>query len=159
VQRAIHTISRDRHGPYAKGIRRGAPLAREVADRFHLVSNLRDAVQQQLGQRRRSLIVPHRPLPRVTVPRQAAASRQVHRTPSSGVRHERRVEHERHAARLERFHLVKRLQAAGLSAAAIMRETGIGRKSVLTWIPLCELPRRHRMEPRPGMREFYCEYL
>jgi hypothetical protein len=123
----IRTISRDRHGPYAEGIRRGAPQAREVADRFHLVSNLRDAVQQELGQRRRSLVVPHRPPPRVTVPRAVAASRLVHRTPSSGVRHERRVEHERHAVRLERFQLVNRLQAAGHSAAAIMRETGIGR--------------------------------
>jgi hypothetical protein len=91
---------------------------------------LRDAVQQELGQRRRSLVVPHRPPARVTVPRAVATSRLVHPTPSSGVRHERRVEHERHAARLERFHLVKRLEAAGLSAAAIMRETGIGRKSV-----------------------------
>jgi hypothetical protein len=116
-------------------------------------------VQQELGQRRRSLVAPHRPPPRVTVPRGVAASRLVHRTPASGVRHERRVEHERHAAQLERFHLVKRLQAAGLSAAAIMRETGIGRKSVLTWIPMSELPRRARMEPRPGMPEFYREYL
>jgi hypothetical protein len=51
------------------------------------------------------------------------------------------------------------LQAAGLSAAAIMRETGIGRKSVLTWIRLRELPFRNRMEPRPGMPEFCREYL
>jgi transposase len=40
-----------------------------------------------------------------------------------------------------------------------MRETAIGRKSVLTWIRLRELPRRARMEPRPGMPEFYREYL
>jgi transposase len=155
----IRTISRDRHGPYAEGIRRGAPQAREVADRFHLVSNLRDAVQHELEQRRRSLVVPHRPPARVTVPREEAASRLVHRTPARGVRHERRIEHERHAVRLERFQRVKRLQAAGHSAAAIMRATGIGRKSVLTWIRVRELPRRARMAPRPGMPEFYREYL
>ena len=78
-----------------------------------------------------------------------AASRLVRRTPSTGVRHERRVEQERRAVQLERFQLVKRLQAAGLSAAAIMRETGIGRKSVLTWIRLRELPRRNRMAATP----------
>jgi transposase len=43
---SIRMISRDRHGPYAEGIHRGAPHAHEVADRFHLVSNLRGAVQQ-----------------------------------------------------------------------------------------------------------------
>jgi transposase len=36
----IQIISRDRHGPYAEAVRRGAPQARQVADRFHLVLNL-----------------------------------------------------------------------------------------------------------------------
>jgi hypothetical protein len=45
----IRIISRDRQGPYADAVRRAAPQAREVADRFHLVRNLRDAVQHELG--------------------------------------------------------------------------------------------------------------
>ena len=43
----IQIISRDRHGPYADAVRRGAPQARQVADQFHLVLNLRGAVQQE----------------------------------------------------------------------------------------------------------------
>jgi transposase len=54
----IRIISRDRHGPYADAVRRGAPQARQVADRFHLVLNLRGAVQQELGRQRRFLVVP-----------------------------------------------------------------------------------------------------
>jgi transposase len=67
VHPGIRIISRDRHGPYADGVRRGAPQAREVADGFHLVSNLRGAVQQELGRLRRFLVVPHRTPPRANV--------------------------------------------------------------------------------------------
>jgi transposase len=35
----IRIISRDQHGPYAEGVRRGAPQAREVADRRSCFSN------------------------------------------------------------------------------------------------------------------------
>jgi transposase len=149
---SIHTISRDRHGPYAEGIRAGAPHAREVADRLHLVSNLRDAVQQELARLRRFLVVPHHPPARVMVSH--AAPRLVRQTPSTGVRQERDLDHARRAVQPERFHLVKRLQAAGLSAAAIMRETGIGRTFVRTWIRLRELPFRNRMARRAGMPGF-----
>jgi hypothetical protein len=55
---AIKVISRDRHGPYADGVRRGAPQAKEVADRFHLMLNLRTAVEKELSGLRRFLAVP-----------------------------------------------------------------------------------------------------
>jgi transposase len=44
----IEIISRDRHGPYADAGPRGAPQAVQVADRLHLVLNLRGAVEQEL---------------------------------------------------------------------------------------------------------------
>jgi hypothetical protein len=53
----IVIISRDRHGPYADAVRRGAPQATEVADRFHLILNLRGAVEQELSRVRPRLAV------------------------------------------------------------------------------------------------------
>ncbi|MEP7303887.1 MAG: ISL3 family transposase [Acidobacteriota bacterium] len=154
---SIRVISRDRHGPYADGVRRGAPQARQVADRFHLVLNLRGAVQRALSQQRRFLVVPHEALVVTTPSRQVIAPRQRRR--SAAVDHQRRIARERGTQQRERFHLVKRLQAAGHTAQAIMRETGIGRASVRKWIHLGEAPTRNRMAPQPGMPEYYREYL
>ena len=41
----IEIVSRDRCGLYAQGTRQGAPQSRQVADRFHLLQNLRVARQ------------------------------------------------------------------------------------------------------------------
>ncbi len=44
----IQIISRDRSGDYAEGARQGAPRAVQVAERFHLLRNLRDVVLRVL---------------------------------------------------------------------------------------------------------------
>lgn len=48
VHPEVHTVTRDRASAYALGIKSGAPQAIQVADRYHLVVNLRDAVQRSL---------------------------------------------------------------------------------------------------------------
>jgi transposase len=45
----IDIVSRDRCGLYAQGASRGAPHARQVADRFHLLQNLRETIERQLS--------------------------------------------------------------------------------------------------------------
>ena len=59
----ITVVCRDRSALYAEGIRRGAPQAVQIVDRFHLVKNLREAVEAFLHSQRPALQAqgPHPP--------------------------------------------------------------------------------------------------
>lgn len=46
----VEVVSRDRGGEYAQAARRAAPHATQVADRFHLLKNLRDVVSRVFSQ-------------------------------------------------------------------------------------------------------------
>jgi transposase len=45
----VKVISRDRCGLFAQAARQGAPQAQQVADRFHIVQTLRQAIEEQMN--------------------------------------------------------------------------------------------------------------
>ena len=51
----IEFIARDRDGLYADGAKRGVPQACQIADRFHVVQNLRVAIERQLSRLERPI--------------------------------------------------------------------------------------------------------
>lgn len=52
---SVEVVSRDRCGLYAQAVREGAPQAQQVADRFHLIQNLRSAIEEQRSLSRRAI--------------------------------------------------------------------------------------------------------
>jgi transposase len=57
AHRGVKLISRDRAGAYAEGAKRGAPRARQIADRYHVLVNLRDTLKDTLARHQSALPV------------------------------------------------------------------------------------------------------
>jgi transposase len=106
----VQIICRDRSGAYADGAARGAPEAIQVADRWHLMHNLSEAVHKVVTRHRRCLQQTPAPQP-VAAEARAVSGRRADNTRS------------RHAA-------VHALLADGLTLRAIMRRLGMSRGTV-----------------------------
>jgi transposase len=158
----VRVVSRDRHGLYAEGARSGAPEALQVADRFHLIMNLRQAVERELAVRRPYLrLIPKElPMPETTSPTPTAPSkgRQI-RTHSSVREQQTEMALQRRQHDLELFRSIHQLRTAGLKASQIARHLGLNRRRIDRWLRLDTLPDRSSMAPRPGMVEWFHDYL
>lgn len=51
----IEVISRDRGGEYAAAGRRGAPQAQQIADKFHILKNLREGLKELMARKQKVL--------------------------------------------------------------------------------------------------------
>jgi len=118
-------ISRDRAGAYAEAAHRGAPRAVQVADRFHLVRNLREALEHVLTRHTAVIeqaFLQSTPAPMVPPPPPIPPTPSLTRSPQ--------LSRERRQRRLERYQQVMALQQRGLSKRAIARQLGLERKTV-----------------------------
>jgi transposase len=160
----VEVISRDRDGVYAEGGYDGAPRAKQVADRFHLVQSLIRAIQEELAHQRKHLLIPatelvgdnsahHAPgaLPEIV-------SRHQRRGPRPTPR-QKEIRQQRRQQKVALFEMVKGMQAQGMRAFEIVKATGISRGRVDKWLRLSECPPQNKMAPRPGMAESFREEL
>jgi transposase len=51
----IEVVSRDRGGEYAAAARKGAPQAQQIADKFHILKNLRDGLKELMARKQKVL--------------------------------------------------------------------------------------------------------
>jgi transposase len=157
----IEFISRDRSGGYAEGAAKGAPQAIQVADRFHLLKNLTEAVQRSLEHHRRTIqsAVPA-PEQRDSVPSKRGGPLS-ERTADGGSppRRSERAKAVNRQRRLAKYHEVVALGERGLSHTAISRTAGIGRATVIRWLRSDGFPERVPSARRPHVLDGHAEYL
>jgi len=141
-------MSSDRCRLYARGARDGAPQARQVADRFHLLQNLREVIERQRGRAplRGGATVSAAILSPPNAPPGAVIGRYPHPRVAE---HRQRVRDGQRSALQARFDQVQMLRAAGKSIGTIAREAGCNGRTVAKWIAVEALPERRTMAPKP----------
>jgi len=155
----VKVISRDRDGVYADGGYAGAPAAKQVADRFHLIQNLSKAVEGELAHQRHHLLIPAQEFvgSNTTADTEVPEAESIAEgtTPRQKEKHE--IRQRRWQQQVQLFEMVKGLHAQGLRASDIVRQTGLSWGRVDKWLRLEQSLPRSRKTPRPGMAEDFRE--
>ena len=142
-----------------QGACRGAPKARQVADRFHLLKNLRETIERQLSRSFSEAKVSAAPADSTSATMEAPADRNSHGRQPDLQRHRLLAREGRRALWLERFDRVKALQHEGRSLTAIAKETSLNWRTVAKWTELRELLERRSMNPKSTTPRKYETYL
>jgi transposase len=129
----VAIIARDRCGLYAEGGREGAPLAVQVTDRYHLMSNLSEAVEHTLQELQ---IKARAALEQLLKPKRSKRLTLVE-------------------ARYERYQAVIELSKQGYTQLEIAERVGLGSGTVVRWQNAGGFPeRRIRRDRRRDQARF-----
>jgi transposase len=150
----VDLVCRDRSGLYADGARRGAPQAQQVADRFHLLTNLVDTLEELLLHQRGLLkeaaaatleaLAP----PVVSPPDEMYRGRR--KCPQNWQRRTEETSRLRHVTRLAQYEAICALRAKGMRLTDIAQQVGVSRQTVDRYLRLSGPP--ERKQPIPTRR-------
>jgi transposase len=127
---SVEVVSRDRGTTFADGANRGAPQALQIADRWHIIHNVGEALEKVLVRHHADLkraFAPEEEQQVITALDQEALA---HVMARSQTEQQRQARQER---RLETFRRVQELSAQGWSGASIARRLGIHKKTAVKY--------------------------
>ncbi|SCB46708.1 Transposase [Rhizobium miluonense] len=152
---SIEVVSRDRCGLYAQAAREGAPQASQVADRFHLIQNLRLAIEDEMSLSGRATGGALLPDTDIEIDHHDRALHEgATETPW---RNQLRRAHRQ--SRRDVFETVHTLSKEGLTCSDIARRTGYGRRSIAKWLTFETPPDRRRRALQPTSPLYFEAFL
>ncbi|MDQ2764808.1 MAG: ISL3 family transposase [Pseudomonadota bacterium] len=152
----IEVVARDRAGAYADGIRRGAPEAIQVSDRWHLLRSLGDAVRAVIDRHHGAI---QRAAKQINdQPPELPADDAPAIPPTIRVTTAQRRSQDAHARRHSRYQEAVRLRTAGVSISSIAVSLGAERKTIRGWLRVGKAPLWSK-PPRESTLTPHADYL
>lgn len=160
----VEVVARDRSNVCREGIDAGAPQARQVADRWHLLHNLTQVLENFLLTKRTELKKAVTPESNSEGPESSENGREVH-VPIAEIPDIRPYEHiegparERHERLVEQWEEIRRLHLAGAKVKDIANWTGTSRSTVYRYRELAEPPPRPKHGRKVSVLDPWRSYL
>lgn len=153
----VEIISRDRSTSYADGSRSGAPTAIQIADRWHLLKNLGEAVERFLGNRHEFL---RQAAAIITQAQLSSSSPVIEAEPVTMLssRNSQQIESNRQK-RQAKYCEVMKLHTEGVSMLGIAQMLKMGRRTVRKYIESNGLAYNAPRPKRGSQLEKYTAYL
>lgn len=145
----VRLVARERGTDYATAAQQGAPQAIQVADRFHLVKNLVEAVVPVLARCR----------PERTDPTQAQAPSETEEPPTDLVMPAEQARQAHRAERYARYQPVGRLREQGLTLNEIARRVRLSERTVRRWVAEGSYPETHYPRTHHSSFDAYAPYV
>jgi transposase len=149
----IQFVSRDRGQEYTQATLQGAPQAVAIADRFHLLKNLIEAVEPVIARCCKELRE-HQPSPNPTI---KIPKGKEWRQERSTYWKERTASTQENA--LQKYQLAQRMQAQGKNKKDIARLLNVTPRTVSRWIRTCQAPYSQERRRRQSVFDPYAPYV
>jgi transposase len=157
----VDIVSRDRGKEIALAATLGAPQARQVVDRFHMVKNLGEVLREILGHCRTEIRQGEAPQPELEQtgeerirPLPTAATWQ-QRTPAQV----KKAHQARQASRDDRYQQMTTLRGQGLTQREVAKRMGMSERAVRTWLKRGAAPTNERHVRRRSVFDPYAAYV
>jgi transposase len=155
----VEVITRDRSTEYTRGATLGAPQARQIADRFHLAGNLREALERLLDRNRSQLRGFALPRRGSTDEAQQAVPPAAQRQPTSRSPNESALRQAHRSVKQQQYEEVRYRHEAGESIRGIATQMKLSRGTVYRHLRSDSDPTARQIRRKPSMLDRYLPYL
>jgi transposase len=156
----VEIVSRDRAFSYAEGARKGVPDAVQIADRWHLLKNLREVLERLFCRKHALLKQAYEVVSKPT--REPLAEVNQRSTEDSNLAKLSRVERDscqRRERRVARYQAVREKYQQGETILGIAKQFGMHRRTVRQFVRAESYPERTRPPKRFSKLDQYARYL